>query len=499
MLAIISDLHLCDGTSGSTISPGAFVIFAERLRELAFAASFRSDGRYRPVAQVDLVLLGDVLDVIRSARWLEGASRPWDTPHDGPLAGTVGKITSDILEHNWPALQILRGLAHEGAVRIPPASAGGQVAQTSEPLPVPVRIYYMVGNHDWFYHVRGPAYDALRRSIIGAMGLAHAGEGPFPHDPDECPELKEALQRHRVFARHGDIYDPFNFEQDRDASSLGDCVVIELLNRFGVEVHRQLGQELPSATLQGLRELDNVRPLLIAPVWIDGLLERTCAFPAQRKLVKQVWDKLVDEFLSLQFIRQRDTWNPCDLVDGLQRALKFSQRVSISWASWIMTWLRDMACPGAGSLYPQALTERDFRNRRARHIVYGHTHQAQCVPLDASYSESGVLNQMYFNSGTWRRVYRQTQFAPAEHEFIAADEMTFLVFFQGDERKGRPYETWSGTLGIEAPQATYYRVDAGGIGHAGSKPFSAPGVPGHRPHFALPAAPAGQTTRSRLR
>ena len=27
------------------------------------------------------------------------------------------------------------------------------------------------------------------------------------------------------------------------------------------------------------------------------------------------------------------------------------------------------------------------RNRRARHIVYGHTHHAESVPLDASYAE----------------------------------------------------------------------------------------------------------------
>ena len=28
--------------------------------------------------------------------------------------------------------------------------------------------------------------------------------------------------------------------------------------------------------------------------------------------------------------------------------------------------------------------------------------------------------------------------------------MTFLAFFTGDERRGRPYETWSGTLGLAA-------------------------------------------------
>src|SRR5262245_45924152 len=49
MLVIISDLHLTDGSSGATISCGAFEIFVERLRDLALAASKRVDGRYQPV------------------------------------------------------------------------------------------------------------------------------------------------------------------------------------------------------------------------------------------------------------------------------------------------------------------------------------------------------------------------------------------------------------------------------------------------------------------
>ena len=40
MLVIVSDLHLNDGTTGATLQPGAFSLFAERLQELARAASW---------------------------------------------------------------------------------------------------------------------------------------------------------------------------------------------------------------------------------------------------------------------------------------------------------------------------------------------------------------------------------------------------------------------------------------------------------------------------
>jgi len=35
MLVIVSDLHLTDGSSGTTIDPDAFSIFRERLKGLA--------------------------------------------------------------------------------------------------------------------------------------------------------------------------------------------------------------------------------------------------------------------------------------------------------------------------------------------------------------------------------------------------------------------------------------------------------------------------------
>jgi len=36
-------------------------------------------------------------------------------------------------------------------------------------------------------------------------------------------------------------------------------------------------------------------------------------------------------------------------------------------------------------------TEPDFRNRRAKHVVYGHTHEAEIVPLDASHSSASQV------------------------------------------------------------------------------------------------------------
>ena len=487
MLVVVSDLHMTDGTTGDTLSPGAFSIFARRIRDMAASAGYRADGSYRPVEAVDIVLLGDILDVIRSTEWMTSSSiRPWDKPHDPMFVERIGQITAAILDRNEPALAVLRELSSPGGLTVPPMLRAGRPA-ADEPeekwVPVPVRIHYMVGNHDWFFHLPGPAYDALRKKLVQHMGLANPFDKPFPHDIAESGPLLETMRRHKVVARHGDLYDPFNFEGDRDTSSLGDVIVVELVNRFAAEVESQLHDDLPAGTLVGLREIDNVRPLLLIPVWIDGLLERTCGFPAMRKRVKGIWDRLADEFLANSFVRERDTWNPLDLVDGLERALRFSRRLSIGWAGSIATWLQKIRGASCDSYYHHALVEQDFRNRRARHIVYGHTHAAESVPLDASFSEGFVMNQMYFNSGTWRRVHRQTRLAATEHEFIAHDEMSYTAFYYGDQRGGRPYETWSGTLGFYPAEIAIHRIDPSRARHVPGQPISTSNLHGHAPHF----------------
>lgn len=497
MLVFVSDLHLTDGRGSSSLPPGAFELFAERLGDLALRASWRTDGRYRPLERVDVLLLGDILDLIRSRRWTESQVRPWHDPHSAPVLDCVRQIVGDLLEHNEPGLGVLRAIGGPNGLVLPSASHLGEPVWNAPGHAVEVRLHYLVGNHDWPLHLPGADYSAIRQRVIDGLGLAHATADPFPHDPVESAELVELLRRHRAWARHGDIFDPINFSEDRNLSSLGDAIVVELVSRFVTAVENELADDLPAAVLGGLREIDHIRPLLFAPAWIEGLLERGCPSPSLRKVVKRRWDDLADQFLELSMVRERDTLHPFELVDGLSAALKFSKRLSIGWTARIASWLHGLRGVDEESYAGHALTEQDFRNRRARHIVYGHTHQPETVALDASYADGFVLNQVYLNTGTWRRYYRPTRFAPAEHEFIPTDQLTYTAIYQGDERSGRPLETWTGTLGVGGVPMVRMRLDAAQDDHAAEQPVSTSGVPLRAPHFlrgavAGPARPAAR-------
>lgn len=452
MLVFVSDLHLNDGSSGANLHPGAFHIFAERLRYFAARASWRADGSYRPLDRIDLVLLGDVLDLIRSERWHQNNVRPWGDLNSPAVLQTVTEIVDGILHRNEPALAILRSLATQGLVCVAPAGRNRQPIYNAPPQAIPLRIYYMVGNSDWLLHVPGRGYDLIRQKITHQMALANPLNQPLPHDPAESDVLLETFRQHRVLARHGDIFDPINFTEDRNASSLGDALAIQLISRFPLAVSQELGASTPTAFSLALRELDHIRPQLLVPVWLEGVLERTCPTPAMRKQVKQVWDQLAEEFLQLPAIRQHDAWKPADMIDGLELALKFSRRTTTGWVGKLAQWLNGLRGAHSSSYCEHALAESDFRNRRACHIVYGHTHVAESLPLDASYADGFVLSQMYFNTGTWRRVYQPTQLAPGNHEFIPLETMSYVTFFEGDERGGRPFEMWSGSLGVAADE-----------------------------------------------
>ena len=118
MLVIISDIHLTDGSSGQTIEAGAFRTFVEDLQTSVRDACWRADGRFVPLERCDLLMLGDVLDVIRSDRWLASPEglRPWSGNEQiGPI---VRAITSGILKHNERALAHLRELGGFEPIRL---------------------------------------------------------------------------------------------------------------------------------------------------------------------------------------------------------------------------------------------------------------------------------------------------------------------------------------------------------------------------------------------
>lgn len=391
-------------------------------------------------------------DAIRSTKWLAGKVRPWDNnPHDKAFVQKVIEITNEILIHNQKSLDIFRGFKEQG-ITVPQTK--DRAAGHSLTKSVPVYTYYMVGNHDWFYHLPGAEYDRIRGSIIEALGLRNNPAEVFPHDPAESSAIQQMCREHNVFARHGDIYDSTNYEKpDRNRSSLGDAIVIELVDRFAHEARNLLRDRIPEPCLLGLQEIDNVRPLDLIPTWVDGLLRRTCN-SGEARLVRGVWNRVANDFLKVPFVKRH--------CSSLKWGLKLSESVSLAALGKIVPRAKEFLISLGGVLplfhrvltllgigddfYPNAFRETAFKDPGISYIVYGHTHRYEVVPLKAGAIKPTPLKLIYINSGTWRAVDELARYRPGNEEFIGYKVMTYLAFFKGDERKGRAFETWSGAL-----------------------------------------------------
>jgi UDP-2,3-diacylglucosamine pyrophosphatase LpxH len=452
MLVIISDLHLGDGTTASSISPAAFDLFANRLRETAYFASFRQDGTYRPVETIDLLLMGDIIDPLHSTLWLhttpgdENYARPWTDVNNPAFATVLANSTKAILDVNRESIDKLRRCATGETVQLPPATAQHRPDwQSKERISIPVRIHYMVGNHDWYYHLPGSAFDEIRKTVIHALGL-YNDPRPFPYEIEENAELQEILRPYRVYPRHGDYYDKFNFnrEKGRDHASLGDIFTMDVCNRYPIEVRRLYGNQLPAGVIDSLGRITNVRPALATPLWISGQIKRYAESAALETQLKKLWDDLCDEFLELDVVREQDRAFKFDLVDALQLLIKISKRTSFSTINDIVIWVRDRLQEDDVSLVEHALREPAFLDNSARFVVYGHTHHHEVIPLDVDGEPPHEQNQFYINSGTWRSYYDLAVKDPAEQKFVRYESLTYLTFYKDGERSGRDFETWSG-------------------------------------------------------
>jgi UDP-2,3-diacylglucosamine pyrophosphatase LpxH len=453
MLVIISDLHLGDGTTAASISPVAFHLFTSRLSEAAYFASIRKDGSFQPIESLNLVLMGDILDPLHSTRWLEvqpgnpDRILPWTDPAHPGYAAKLREVTRAILECNKASIQVLRQATSGEAVKIRRTYSGGDPHRNAPTqLPVKVNLYYMVGNHDWYYHLPGESFDQIRREIIAAMGLSN-DFSPFPFTLEESPALREIFRQHNVYGRHGDFYDNFNYsrEQGRDHATLGDALTMEVFNRYPLAVQAHFGENIPPALVDSLRRLVNIRPVLVAPLWISGQLKRHAGSNAFENELKRVWDDLCDEFLQLPIVRRADKAFKLDIVDALEMVVKISRRASFDNINDLVIWIKEKLWRDQLSFAGHALKEDAFLKGSARYIVYGHTHHHEIVSLDAEGQPPYPESQVYLNSGTWHSYFDLAIKNPLEQKFLPYQALTYLTFYKDDEREGRNFDAWSGT------------------------------------------------------
>jgi UDP-2,3-diacylglucosamine pyrophosphatase LpxH len=396
MFVVLSDLHLTD-------SPGGNPHLQRDL--LDFLRQIRARAEDLPECQeVELVLLGDIFDILHSRQWAGTALRPWQ-PHTRELGEVVRKILAVILDSYKEFLSELRSKGEK-----------------------PLRVQYVIGNHDWLLNAACCRQArALLRERLEVSGT------PGARLPEELPR-----KEYRVLALHGHQFDPVNHVQD-DLWPWGDAVVIELLGGFLQAAGRELKSTAGDAFLNQVEQIYYVRPETLAPLWTLALLEESGASRAQRRAVSEAWKDAIKALLGIEYYSKNV--KRYDKIPGFE-----DHRSALEWAGRLgplriadrRSVTKKLLSVREQVSYERRAVLRLDQARWAKFIVIGHTHRPACVPLETVRGELRV----YLNTGTWRQVHEPGALSPDFRDFSTQFVTAHAVFYNAAEREatGKEYE-----------------------------------------------------------
>ena len=404
MLVIFSDIHFSDGTLDPFNVPAyAFRIVVDHLKAIL----------ERPVSRVkdiEIVLLGDVFDLLRSEKWTSASpsdSMPW-SPLEKPLETRVDSILEGVFEKNADAISLMSDM-------------GSQLGRE-------VSLRYLPGNHDRALN----KFPRTREKLVRRLKLDHDPAFPF--------ELCTLFPRYNLFVEHGDRMDPFNCEGPNNHSCFGDAFVIFVMNNFFLyfrELLKDMKLEADEWVLHAVEEVDFVRPKWATVVWLQDLISGVKDNRVKQALAL-AWSKALNEFLSLDF-----------------------ERLGLSPDPQVMWLLTQLGQAGPSLLedrnVQRMLAESDDAHVRSAEqeigrqpgivdfVVHGHTHHARHVPL----STDAGRPRIYFNSGAWRQTINLVPSPISDSRLLVPwQEMSFLVFYDPEEsfalNKRYRYEMWRG-------------------------------------------------------
>ena len=366
MIILVSDLHLADNHK-PTVRLDVFLRDIER--RITFAAECG-------VKAIQLVLLGDIFEILKSKKWLIDRVRPWEKSSP---------------EHQHTVETIFEGIVHNNRLFF-----DGLNNLTTDCQPS-VRVSYVPGNHDRPLKTNMGAIARTRlKNLVPNVDWEYHFDHPFV-DPE-----------HRLIAKHGHEWDPLN-RYHGNTAAIGDAIVIDLLLNLSVLFIKELGLLETDPNLDFLHELDNVRPQngKILAEWLSrGLDNLVSAHPEAREVFDNVCNELLKNFTALK-VTSQEQGIEFEHFTHAERLVKTFRRATRVLGLLETAELIPSLGNEAETVGEFAVNEFSSFQRfgvPCRYVVSGHTHKPALFPLNASGCQSNGA-PLYLNTGTWRRVH----------------------------------------------------------------------------------------------
>ncbi len=402
MLVFLSDLHLVD-SSRRDLAPDSFKKCAQHIRDTLGKANAH-------IRNVEVVLLGDIFDPLRSDHWQETTVRPWSPDDQRDSEGrTKADVITHIVDHTCRSPQIQEGMAHILALR--------------DQLDVPFEMTYILGNHDHMIN----DYPSIRVEVAQTLGMTDPqrfATEPFP--------TEKIWRDYRVLARHGHKFDPFG---DTEGPTIWDAFTIDVMGRFT----RAMADDphIDEPTLNQIRDVEFVRPHVDAPLWLKSLQLSGSQGRPLRKIVREGWNDAMHDFFRDEFVREK-TANMRILRRMMEMGFHVIRKLSLHYL--LMRRSAKILVSNEASYDKRAAREEAIRKDEVDFVVYGHTHRQKVLPL----TRVNGNPKTYFNTGTWTKVLMRDAFCD-EVDFQSWQVMTFVSIF--NQEWHNRYEVWNGLVG----------------------------------------------------
>jgi UDP-2,3-diacylglucosamine pyrophosphatase LpxH len=438
MLVLLSDLHLTDESTAENVHPEAFTNVL--LPEIATSA------RTKKAQDLDLVLLGDIVDLVRTDHWLklDPSLRPWNGELDPHTAVNVN-----------PQVEMEYQAVLEKILATPSAQALKTVCRALDGLTVEGRtispcIVYVIGNHDRpFFN-----FPSLQKEFAGWLG---------------CPVVfgHELLAGdYHLLARHGHIWDDHchGYELLRKVlqketpversdlachrvQTIGEVITAELMSGLVYRVKTGAGSQNTPDLHRLMMQANNVRPEPEVLRWLEWTGQNHFNGEDKRLVMSALRDSIqgvLDSKLAQLWDKTKPDWLLSgDITDRLT-LLRAALKLDFHEIEKILPLAAKVygVISGSKDVYREGAQE-DFEMHDVDYVVYGHTHFAT---TDYVSGEPNGRVKMYINTGTYLPLVQKAR----DHGFGTDYRMTVTAFYRPEEdtraKDGRVVscEIWSG-------------------------------------------------------
>jgi UDP-2,3-diacylglucosamine pyrophosphatase LpxH len=426
MIAILSDLHITDGSTSRNVDPGAFELLKEEILV---------NVRKKKATEVHVVLLGDIFDLVRTDYW--AATIPYDRrPWNGTIDRNNG-MNSDVAEVERQFNAVLGRI-----LAVPDGSAAALIemldslALHPETAGLPLTLTYVVGNHDKPFNNFPSLQTALRDRFAHlkpnfALNVFAPDYGVLARHGHEWDGECHAKEFWEKVLRSGETIDRFD-ERLSKVMALGEVITAELMSGFLHNCRVQfrkagLTSDQDRALLGGLMDVNNLRPMTDIFLWLRWFTRYN-----EERYTRPIGQALIDALdalLDSSYARAWDGIGGFDLTDKLSLARIGLNLSGLDLAEKAMEFA---ALFGSHSDELKEGAKQEFfaphRDKRIRYIVYGHTHEAR---QDFFSGDRDPL--MYVNTGTYLPFI---QLAEEKRGFATAYRMTMAFFYNVHEDTG---------------------------------------------------------------